>query len=184
VARTERRFGIRRHLDFDGTHSAGSVDAVYLAHATTLIGFLRRRHHGHGCQSRNLGIQIVRAVLVSTNAWVDLLVCSRGRCSGWHRLSGQGQDLVVYARRLPSGPDCGGDSWHSRCKHHSLLRGSLRLLRLAIDSLWRNECLGRVRVAQGRIGEAIPLLTANPTRNWAIWRTPMRGQDSRRKPRN
>ena len=38
--------------------------------------------------------------------------------------------------------------------------------RLPEDSLWRGECLGRVRVAQGRIAEAIPLLASSRTNNW------------------
>ena len=37
---------------------------------------------------------------------------------------------------------------------------------LPADSVWRNECLGRARLAQGRIEDAIPLLAANPTYNW------------------
>ena len=37
---------------------------------------------------------------------------------------------------------------------------------LPADSAWRNECLGRARLAQGRIEDAIPLLAANPTYNW------------------
>jgi TolB-like protein/Flp pilus assembly protein TadD len=38
--------------------------------------------------------------------------------------------------------------------------------KLPADSVWKNECLGRARVAQGRIAEAVPLLAASPTFNW------------------
>jgi len=34
------------------------------------------------------------------------------------------------------------------------------------DSLGKDQCLGRVRVAQGRIAEAIPLLASSRTNNW------------------
>jgi TolB-like protein len=37
---------------------------------------------------------------------------------------------------------------------------------LRADSVWKNECLGRARLAQGRITEAISVLAANPTYNW------------------
>jgi TolB-like protein len=38
--------------------------------------------------------------------------------------------------------------------------------RLPEDNLGKGECLGRVRLAQGRIAEAIPLLTGSRTYNW------------------
>jgi TolB-like protein len=38
--------------------------------------------------------------------------------------------------------------------------------KLQEDSLWWGECLGRVRVAQRRIAEAIPVLTGSRTGNW------------------
>jgi len=34
------------------------------------------------------------------------------------------------------------------------------------DSLGKDQCLGRVRIAQGRIAEAIPLLASSRTNNW------------------
>jgi TolB-like protein/Flp pilus assembly protein TadD len=37
---------------------------------------------------------------------------------------------------------------------------------LPADSFWWGECLGRVRVAQGRVAEAIPLLAGSRTDNW------------------
>ena len=30
----------------------------------------------------------------------------------------------------------------------------------------RNECLGRARTQQGKLGDALPLLTDSPTKNW------------------
>jgi tetratricopeptide (TPR) repeat protein len=38
--------------------------------------------------------------------------------------------------------------------------------KMLADADSKSECLGRARMGQGRIGEAIPMLAASPTNNW------------------
>ena len=47
-----------------------------------------------------------------------------------------------------------------------LNEAAMQCEKLPGDSLWKGECLGRVRLAQGRITEAIPLLASSRTYNW------------------
>src|SRR5260370_15894164 len=38
--------------------------------------------------------------------------------------------------------------------------------KISADAVYKNECLGRARLAQGRTAEAIPILAVSATHNW------------------